>query len=290
MRADDTAAEVAAAIDAAERAIRAAEPAAERTSTSSPTSVGDHDRRRRTSAPASTAARPRPAPDSVPDRSHAGTHGFPALPTSSLADFGRAEIDLAEHEMPGLMAMRERYGDTAAAGGRRIAGSLHMTIQTAVLIETLVGSRRRGALGQLQHLLHPGPRRRRGRRSGPTARPTRPPASRSSPGRARRSRSTGDVHRADPDLARTATAGANMILDDGGDATHARPPRRRVREGRRRAADPDGTDNARAARGRCEVLDALAGADAEPLDHRSPTSIKGVTEETTDRRAPALRA
>src|SRR5687767_16026572 len=56
----------------------------------------------------------------------------------SLADFGRTEINLAEHEMPGLMAMRERYGDSKPLTGARIAGSLHMTIQTAVLIETLV--------------------------------------------------------------------------------------------------------------------------------------------------------
>jgi adenosylhomocysteinase len=56
----------------------------------------------------------------------------------SLADFGRTEITLAEHEMPGLMAMRERYGDSKPLAGAKIAGSLHMTIQTAVLIETLV--------------------------------------------------------------------------------------------------------------------------------------------------------
>src|SRR5690349_5575546 len=56
----------------------------------------------------------------------------------SLAEFGRKEIELAEHEMPGLMAMRERYGAEQPLAGARIAGSLHMTIQTAVLIETLV--------------------------------------------------------------------------------------------------------------------------------------------------------
>ncbi len=55
----------------------------------------------------------------------------------SLADFGRKEIDLAEHEMPGLMALRERYGAQQPLAGARITGSLHMTIQTAVLIETL---------------------------------------------------------------------------------------------------------------------------------------------------------
>src|SRR6195952_5443756 len=56
----------------------------------------------------------------------------------SLADYGRTEITLAEHEMPGLMAMRERYSASQPLAGARIAGSLHMTIQTAVLIETLV--------------------------------------------------------------------------------------------------------------------------------------------------------
>jgi adenosylhomocysteinase len=56
----------------------------------------------------------------------------------SLADFGRKEIELAEHEMPGLMAMRERHGAAQPLKGARITGSLHMTIQTAVLIETLV--------------------------------------------------------------------------------------------------------------------------------------------------------
>src|SRR3954447_21425118 len=55
----------------------------------------------------------------------------------SLAGFGRKEITLAEHEMPGLMALREEYGDAQPLAGARIAGSLHMTVQTAVLIETL---------------------------------------------------------------------------------------------------------------------------------------------------------
>src|SRR5690349_17418282 len=55
----------------------------------------------------------------------------------NLAAYGRKEIELAEHEMPGLMAMRERYGKEQPLKGARIAGSLHMTIQTAVLIETL---------------------------------------------------------------------------------------------------------------------------------------------------------
>jgi len=56
----------------------------------------------------------------------------------ALADFGRKEINIAEHEMPGLMATREKYGKDKPLTGARIMGSLHMTIQTAVLIETLV--------------------------------------------------------------------------------------------------------------------------------------------------------
>ncbi|WP_116248629.1 adenosylhomocysteinase, partial [Nocardiopsis sp. FIRDI 009] len=56
----------------------------------------------------------------------------------SLAEFGRDEIRLAEHEMPGLMATRAEYGDSKPLRGARIMGSLHMTVQTAVLIETLV--------------------------------------------------------------------------------------------------------------------------------------------------------
>lgn len=55
----------------------------------------------------------------------------------NLADFGRKEIEIAEHEMPGLMALRKKYGASKPLKGARIMGSLHMTIQTAVLIETL---------------------------------------------------------------------------------------------------------------------------------------------------------
>ncbi len=55
-----------------------------------------------------------------------------------LADFGRKEIEIAEHEMPGLMSLRRKYGKEQPLKGARITGSLHMTVQTAVLIETLV--------------------------------------------------------------------------------------------------------------------------------------------------------
>ena len=60
-----------------------------------------------------------------------------AVKDISLADFGRKEMGMAEIEMPGLMAIREEFAATQPLKGARIAGSLHMTIQTAVLIETL---------------------------------------------------------------------------------------------------------------------------------------------------------
>ena len=65
----------------------------------------------------------------------------------SLAAFGRKEIELAEHEMPGLMSMRDEFGPSQPLAGARVTGSLHMTIQTAVLIETLtaLGARVRWA-------------------------------------------------------------------------------------------------------------------------------------------------
>src|SRR6201747_416007 len=61
-----------------------------------------------------------------------------AVKDISLAEFGRKEMGMAEIEMPGLMAIREEYAAAQPLKGARIAGSLHMTIQTAVLIETLV--------------------------------------------------------------------------------------------------------------------------------------------------------
>ncbi len=92
-----------------------------------------------------------------------------------LAEWGRKEIELAENEMPGLMALREKHGRTKPLTGARIAGCLHMTIQTAVLIETLARARRRSHLEQLQHLLDAGSRRLRDRQGR---------HSRSTPGRA----------------------------------------------------------------------------------------------------------
>ena len=56
----------------------------------------------------------------------------------SLADWGRKEINLAETEMPGLIALKDRYRNSKPLAGAKITGSLHMTVQTAVLIETLI--------------------------------------------------------------------------------------------------------------------------------------------------------
>jgi adenosylhomocysteinase len=76
----------------------------------------------------SPSAPKRPAPKAAPDY---------VVADISLADWGRKEIAIAEHEMPGLMALRRKYASSKPLKGARIAGSLHMTIQTAVLIETL---------------------------------------------------------------------------------------------------------------------------------------------------------
>ena len=108
----------------------------------------------------------------------------------SLADFGRTEIGLAEHEMPGLMAMRERYGESKPLSGARIAGSLHMTIQTAVLIETLtaLGAEVRWASC---NIFSTQDHAAAAIVVGPKGTAENPQGSRSSPGRARAWRSTG---------------------------------------------------------------------------------------------------
>ena len=107
-----------------------------------------------------------------------------------LAEFGRKEIRLAEHEMPGLMATREEFGARQPLKGARITGSLHMTIQTAVLIETLValGAEVRWASC---NIFSTQDHAAAAIVSDPRARPRILAAFRSSRGRARRSRSTG---------------------------------------------------------------------------------------------------
>ena len=95
---------------------------------------------------------------SAPRQSAAAGERRPfAVRDLTLAEWGRKEIRLAEQEMPGLMALRERYKDQRPLEGAHVTGSLHMTVQTAVLIESLaLGSKR--SLGIVQHLLDPGSR------------------------------------------------------------------------------------------------------------------------------------
>jgi len=77
-------------------------------------------------------------PESVAKR-HDTRNGIEfAVADLDLAEFGRKEIRLAEHEMPGLMTLRREYAEVYPLRGARVSGSLHMTVQTAVLIETLV--------------------------------------------------------------------------------------------------------------------------------------------------------
>ena len=125
-----------------------------------------------------------------------------------LADFGRREIELAEHEMPGLMATRAEYAEAKPLAGARITGSLHMTVQTAVLIETLV------ALGAEVRWASCNIFSTQDHAAAAIAAAARCP---STPGRASRSRSTGGA--LEQTLRWPDGGGPNMILDDGGDAT-----------------------------------------------------------------------
>ena len=197
--------------------------------------------------------------------------------TSSLADFGRTEITLAEHEMPGLMAMRERYAATQPLGrrpDRRLAA--HDGADRGA--DRDAGRpRRRGALGLVQHLLHPGPRRRRGRRRAARNPGGARRACRCSPGRARRSRSTGGA----PSRSSTWPGGHERQHDPRRRRRrdHAGPPRCRGREDRRarptrpRPRAPSSGSSSRPS----------PGSLAESPDRwtKIANEIKGVTEETT---------
>ena len=126
----------------------------------------------------------------------------------SLADAGRKEIVISEPEMPGLMALRARYGAKKPLKGARIAGCLHMTIETAILIETLIelGAEVRWSSCNIYSTEDHAAAADRGARASPSSR-----------GRARRSRSTtgASSSRCGSRAARARTC----ILDDGGDLT-----------------------------------------------------------------------
>src|SRR5271154_764205 len=85
----------------------------------------------------STVKLPKSPKNRLPKNGNGAKHDF-KVRDLSLAESGRKEIDIAEAEMPGLMSIRKKYAATKPLKGVRITGSLHMTIQTAVLIETLV--------------------------------------------------------------------------------------------------------------------------------------------------------
>jgi adenosylhomocysteinase len=193
----------------------------------------------------------------------------------SLADFGRIEIGLAEHEMPGLMAMRERYGPSKPLAGARIAGSLHMTVQTAVLIETLVdlGADVRWASCNIFSTQDHAAAAVVVGRGGSVDQPAGVPVF------AWKGETLEEYWWCTQQiLAWPGGERANMILDDGGDATmlvHLGVEYEKAGQ----APPPDSTDNAEFR----EVLRALNKSLEEDSTRWTEVAnaIKGVTEETT---------
>lgn len=129
-------------------------------------------------------------------RVNAPVHTDCIIADISLAGWGRKEIRIAETEMPGLMAVREEFAAQQPLKGARITGSLHMTIQTAVLIETLkaLGADVRWASCNIFST------------QDHAARPSPPPACRCSPSRASRSKTTGTT----PTASSSSAPGARM--------------------------------------------------------------------------------
>jgi adenosylhomocysteinase len=193
----------------------------------------------------------------------------------ALADFGRTEITLAEHEMPGLMAMRERYADAKPLAGARIAGSLHMTVQTAVLIETLVdlGAEVRWASCNIFSTQDHAAAAVVVGRTGTVDDPQGVPVF------AWKGESLEEYWWCAEQILRwPGEAGANMILDDGGDATmlvHLGTEYEAAGE----VPSPDSTDNAEFK----VVLQLLTRSLAEDAQRWTTigSAIQGVTEETT---------
>jgi adenosylhomocysteinase len=198
----------------------------------------------------------------------------------SLADFGRKEITLAEHEMPGLMSIRAEYADSQPLKGARITGSLHMTVQTAVLIETLT------ALGAEVrwcscNIFSTQDHAAAAVAVGPDGTPEEP---RGVPVYAWKGETleeywwcTEQVMRW-PQPGPDGEAGPNMILDDGGDATllvHKGTEYERAGA----VPDPAGADSEELA----VILSLLSRSLGEEPQRwtRIGQGIKGVTEETT---------
>ncbi len=184
----------------------------------------------------------------------------------SLADFGRKEIELAEHEMPGLMALRDRYRGSAPLAGARITGSLHMTIQTAVLIETLVdlGAEVRWASCNI---------------FSTQDHAAAALAVKGIPVFAWKGETLEEYWWCTEKALRWPDGGGpNMILDDGGDATLV------VHKGvvwERDGAVPEATDADTEDWQECLAMMRRVFAEDPQTWHRIAAGIKGVTEETT---------
>ena len=193
----------------------------------------------------------------------------------SLAGLGRREIRLAEHEMPGLMALRGRHADDRPLAGARIAGSLHMTVQTAVLIETLtaLGAEVRWASC---NIFSTQDQAAAAAVVGPDGAAEEP---RGVPVFAWKGETLDEYWWATEQILRWPDGGGpNLILDDGGDATlmvHKGLEFERA-GGVPEAADGDGEDW-RALLARLEAIQ----ADAPGFFAAAAPGIRGVTEETT---------
>src|SRR6202044_2139618 len=193
----------------------------------------------------------------------------------SLADFGRKEIQLAEHEMPGLMAVREEYAPGQPLRGARITGSLHMTIQTAVLIETLtaLGAQVRWASC---NIFSTQDHAAAAVAVGPDGTPENP---RGIPVFAWKGETLEEYWWCtEQALTWPGEDGPNMILDDGGDATLL------VHNGVQYEADGAVPDVASAENPEHAVILELLTrslADDPQRFTRMAAEIKGVTEETT---------
>jgi adenosylhomocysteinase len=192
----------------------------------------------------------------------------------SLAEFGRKEIRLAEHEMPGLMSTRREYGDSKPLRGAKIMGSLHMTIQTAVLIETLV------ALGAEVRWVSCNIFSTQDHAAaaivvGPRGTPENPQGV---PVYAWKGETLEEYWWCTEKALNGFDGGPNMILDDGGDATML------VHNGRKyelagAAPDPSSADSEEE-KVILELLARSLGEDSERYT-KIAEGIRGVTEETT---------
>ena len=193
----------------------------------------------------------------------------------SLADYGRTEITLAEHEMPGLMAMRERYGADKPLAGARIAGSLHMTIQTAVLIETLVdlGAEVRWASCNIFSTQD------HAAAAVVVGRDGTPEAPQGVPVFAWKGETLEEYWECTQQILDWGQAEPpNMILDDGGDATLL------LHLGVQAEKTGEAPDPATAGSNEQRIIFEVLGAQlAKNKEHWTPiaNSVKGVTEETT---------